>query len=314
MSRRCGTVWLVLAVALLAACRRTHDRREIRIAAGSRLAILADLQRDTSWPGPVGPELDNEAARSRIVQDVARRKPGLVAIAGDLVGDGSSPRHWSDFDALIRPLRDERIPLIAAIGNHEYWRNGRENLKFFFGRFSNLSQNHWYRVAYGPLVLVVLDSNQAALATSAWQEQTAWFARTLGELDGDAAVKGALVLLHHPPYTNSTITGDEIQVQTAFVPAFRQSTKAMAMISGHVHSYEHYVRSGKTFIVSGGGGIPRAPLLMGDRRRHPDDLYSGPEVRTFHYLDLTLTPDGIDVQVIAVAPESVMDAFRLPWP
>jgi Icc-related predicted phosphoesterase len=314
MSSRCRAVWLVLAVALLAACRSAPDRREIRIAEGRTLAILADLQRAPSWPEPPGPSEDNEAERALIVQDVARNRPGLVAIVGDLVGDGSSPQHWSDFDALIKPLKDAKIPLIAAIGNHEYWRDGRENLKFFFARFPNLSGRHWYRVAFGRLALVVLDSNRDSLEPSEWREQTAWFERTLRDLDGDASVKGVLVLLHHPPYTNSTITGDEIQVGQAFVPAFIRSSKTMAMISGHVHSYEHYVRSGKTFIVSGGGGVPRAPLLTGDRRRHTDDLFAGPEVRPFHYLDLGLTPVGIDVHVRAVAPASVMDAFSLRWP
>jgi hypothetical protein len=318
LSRRSRFALLALAAALGSACRRAPTpvpaAVEIRFAEGRSFAVAADLQRDTVWGSiPVGGET-TDLARTLIIREIAKRKPGLVAVGGDLVGDGSSARHWADFDDLTAPLRDAKIPVVAAVGNHEYWLMGRGNLGRFFERFPSLAGRHWYSVAYGPVSMLVLDSNKDMLTASEWQEQRVWFERRLAELDADARVRGVFVLLHHPPYTNSTVTGDEAHVQEAFVPPFARSHKTMAMISGHVHSYERFVGGGKMFIVSGGGGVPRVDLLQGDLRRHKDDLFAGPGTRGFHFLDFTLSPGGIDVQVIAVAPPSVMDAFTLAWP
>jgi hypothetical protein len=309
---------LVIVAASCSACRRTphpaSQGGEIRFADGSSFAVAADLQRDTSWHQMLNPGETNDAERRLIIGEIAKRKPGFVAIAGDLVGDGSSAGHWADFDDLVRPLRDAKIGVIAAFGNHEYWLLGRRNEDRFFERFPVLAGRHWYSVACGVLSLIVLDSNMDVLTASEWHEQKTWLERTLEGLDGDARVRGVIVILHHPPYTNSTVTGDEAHVQAAFVPPFERSRKTMAMISGHVHSYERFVHDAKTFIVSGGGGIPRVTLLEGEKRRHPDDRYSGPAVRGYHFLAFTVRPAGIDVQVVEVSPPSVMDAFTLRWP
>jgi predicted MPP superfamily phosphohydrolase len=316
MSRPGRFALLVLAVALGAACRRAPAPApvEIRFAEGRSFAVVSDLQRDTLWDQGSRPAEDNDAARRLIIERIADFGPGFLAINGDLVGNGSSARHWADLDDLLRPLNEAKIPVIATIGNHEYLQAGSANLGQFFERFARLGGWHWYSVAYGPVSMLVLDSNKDALTGSQWQDQKTWFERTLDRLDRDARVRGVIVLLHHPPYTNSTITGDETHVQEAFVPPFERSKKTFAMISGHVHSYERFVRRDKTFIVSGGGGIPRAPLLEGEKRRHADDLFAGPAVRGYHFLAFTLTPGGIDVQVLAVEPPSVMDAFTLRWP
>jgi hypothetical protein len=311
---RPGALALFALAALCSACRRAPAPVEIRFAEGRSFAVASDLQRDTLWDQGSQPADDNDVARTVIVEQIVKRAPGFVAISGDLVGDGSSTKHWADLDDLLRPLDEAKIPVVAAIGNHEYLQGGSANLGRFFERFPRLAGWHWYSVAYGPVSMLVLDSNKDALTPSQWHDQKTWFQRTLDRLDRDAVVRGVFVLVHHPPYTNSTITGDETQVQEAFVPPFERSKKTMAMISGHVHSYERFIRRDKTFIVSGGGGIPRAPLLEGDKRRHADDLFAGPAVRGYHFLAFTLGPSGIDVQVLAVAPPSVMDAFTLGWP
>ena len=317
MSRR-GVLALFAVFALCAACRRAPAPLpaggEIRFAEGQHFAVTSDLQRDTAWEQGSRPTEDNDVARRLIIEEIVKLGPGFVAITGDLVGDGSSARHWADFDDLVRPLKEAKVPVIAAIGNHEYWQAGSKNLDQFFARFPTLAGRHWYSIAYGPVSVVVLDSNQDVLTASEWQNEKTWFERSLGALVGDARVRGVFVIMHHPPYTNSTLTGDETHVQQAFVPPFERSKKTMAMIGGHVHSYERFDRGGKTFIVSGGGGIPRAPLLEGDKQRHAGDLFRGPPVRGYHFLALTVGPAGIDVQVISVAPRSVMDAFTLGWP
>lgn len=280
-----------------------------------RFAVVSDLQRTSH--AEVWRE-SNRDERERVLEEIAREGPDFVAVLGDLVFRGSSAAEWRDLDRVCAPLREARVPVLPVLGNHEYWVSRRGVLPQFFARFPHLEKQHWYSVPYGPLGLVFLDSNLRWLPAVRWQEQLGWFERELSRLDEDPEVRGALVFLHHPPFTNSTVTADEKHVQRFFVPPFSRAQKTLAMVSGHVHSYERFDRGGKTFLVTGGGGGPRVRLATGARRRHEDDLFSGPPVRPFHFLMFSLGSGGLDVEVKGVEKKGrefrVIDRFLLPWP
>ncbi len=246
-----------------------------------RFAILGDLQRTSRlefW------RESNAAESRRLVSEIAARRPDFVVGLGDAVFRGTSGRDWARFDALTAPLRDSGIPILPILGNHEYWLSSRMALRNFFERFPALAGRHWHADTYGILGLLFLDSNERELGGEAWREQEAWLGETLARFDADASVAGVLAFSHHPPYTNSTVTGDGAPVQRTFVPLFAAAAKTLAMFSGHVHSFERFVRGGKTYVVAGGGGGPRVRLAHGEARRHRDDLFEGPAVRPFHFL------------------------------
>jgi hypothetical protein len=148
-------------------------------------------------------------------------------------------------------------------------------------------------------------------------QQKRFYEDKLGDFDKGPAIRGVMVFLHHPPYTNSTRTGDDIWVQREFVPAFVRARKTLAMCAGHVHAYEHFVKNEKHFIVSGGGGGPRPRLAMGKDRRHPD-LFEGPEVRDLHFLRVGPAGEGLNVEAVGLAKGArdfyAMDHFALRWP
>jgi len=263
---------------------------------GGRFAVVSDLQR-TSWL-----ELwreSNDAERAVLVRAIPEAHPAFLAILGDLVFDGSSPAKWAELDALCAPIRAAEIPAFAALGNHEYW-GGASGPERFFERFPHLEKKHHYAIAYGPVRLVFLDSNIDEVPTADWEAQRVWYEATLAAFDGDPAVRGVLVLLHHPPYTNSTVTSDEAHVQRVIVPPLLRAKKTLGLISGHVHSYERFEREGKMFLVSGGGGGPRARLAEGAARRHPDDLFIGPPIRSFHFTVFTVTAEGLAAEVLGL--------------
>jgi len=172
-------------------------------------------------------------------------------------------------------------------------------------------------IAFGPLRIVTLDSNPGALTDAEQREQLGFYEGTLAAWDDDPAVQGVAVLLHHPPYTNSTVTGDEPHVQRHFVPPFARAKKTLLMQSGHVHSYERYQRWGKTLVVSGGGGGPRAALDTGPGRRHRDDLFDGPSLRDFNYVVYTMSAAGLAAEVRGLAKGKAtwrtLDRFTLAW-
>src|SRR4051812_35891019 len=277
-------------------------------------AVVGDLQPTSGlevW------RESNHAERKLIIREIARDSPDFVALLGDLVFCGSSGAAWSEFDRLCAPLRSEKVLTMPVLGNHEYWLSRRPALANFFSRFPHLEGRHWYAARYGPLGLVFLDSNVHWLSPPRWREQLAWYETRRAVSEAAPAVRGFLVLLHPPPFTNSRVTSDTLHVQKEIVPLFQLAAKTLAMLSGHVHSYERFERGGKTFLVTGGGGGPRAPLAEGRRRRHTDDAFGGPPVRLFHYLRMRLRSEGVEVEVRSLEKRgehfATMERFTLRW-
>jgi predicted phosphohydrolase len=292
---------------------RCGDEEALSVSSGS-FVILGDLQ-PTSRLEPW--RESNDPERERIVAHVAQRHPDFIALLGDLVFCGSSRAAWCDFDALWAPVTAARVPTFPVLGNHEYWVSRTAGLVNFFMRFPGLRGRRWYSATYGPVGLVFLDSNRHALTGFLWETQLRWLERTLDRFDAAPEIRGVLVMIHHPPYTNSTVTVDARHVQRDVVPAFAEAEKTLAMISGHVHSYERFVRGGKHYIVAGGGGGPRVRLAEGSRRRHADDVFAGPAMRSFHFLELTPSEAGLRVTVCGLdkggADFAPMERFGMTW-
>ena len=194
----------------------------------------------------------------------------------------------------------------------------READAHLFPRFPLDARRHWFALAFGPLRLVILDSNATGLTDDEWASELRWYEAALRDSDSDASVRGVLVAFHHPPISNSTVTGDDLRVQRDLVPPFARARKTLAMLNGHVHSYERFVHDGKTYVVSGGGGGPRAALETGDARRHPDDLYAGPALRDFNFTTYRVTERGLAAEVLGLARGgtewTVIDRFDLAFP
>jgi len=252
---------------------------------------------------------------SLVQEDIA-----FALIAGDLVSWGNDDE-WNYFDGLTATLR-ARVPLFAAVGNHEYFGNDKVALDHLHRRFHRLATKHWYVLHHSRIALVVLDSNEVDLPTKKWTEQKIWFQETLHTLDNDPNVSSVLVVAHHPPFTNSTTTSDETHVQEAFLPAVFQSQKVVAFVTGHAHGYEHFIKQGRHFIVTGGAGGPRVKHRMGAKAKH-ENLYTGRDPGPFHYLVLTPKNERLEISVKGFHEPSdleaegrarTVDSFQIPYP
>ncbi|MBL9038111.1 MAG: metallophosphoesterase [Archangium sp.] len=280
---------------------------------GGTLVVLGDTQRTSGlefW------RESNPEERRRILSAVAAAAPDLVLFTGDLVFNGGDDDDWAFFDEVATPLRATHAAVIAARGNHEYWGSDEVGWKNWRARFPYLPER-WYAVDLGALRVIVLDSNVDELSEADWATQLEWYAHQLETADREARVRGVVVAFHHPPYTNSTVTGDEAHVQRDLVPPFARARKTCVLLTGHAHTYERYVRGEKTYVVSGGGGGPRAKLAEGGERRHTDDTFEGPALRDFNFTVYTVTDEGLDAMVwgLPKGGEAVkpMSTFSVPW-
>ena len=286
----------------------------IAVKDNSPIAIVGDLQRTTIWELMIGRE-QNEFEREEIIKNINAENPAALILLGDMVSDGSDIKEWNYLENLLKPIKDEKVPIVPVLGNHEYWGNNMIALHNADRFFPIFQKSHWYCKIYGDIVFVILDSNKSDLLDIAWTNERRWFENTLKYYDADSLIKGIVVCLHHPPYTNSIVTGDDINVQEAFVESFLNSSKTLAMISGHAHTYERFEKKGKMFIVSGGGGGPRALLKTGlDVNK---DLVNLPPLRPFNYLLFYLKPDGIEITTKGLNKDSshffTIESFSMPF-
>lgn len=278
------------------------------------IIAVGDLQKTSIWESMIGRE-SNDFERKEIIENISEQDPGSVVLLGDMVFEGDNEGQWRDFDSLMVPINKEDIPVFPVIGNHEYFGIDRIALQFLSKRFPVIKGSHWYTENCDSIALVFLDSNDGEYSASQWQDQINWFRNKLLLFDNDPSIKGVVVFAHHPPYTNSLVTGDEMQVQTAFIPAFVQSKKTLAFITGHAHTYERFIENGKTFIISGGGGGPRVILRNGADAHH--DYYTGPSPRPFNYLLINKGNSGLEITVKGVNKGSTqfytLEKFNLPY-
>ena len=259
------------------------------------IVVVGDFQPTSFFERTVLGRESNGAAAEKVAAAMAAEEPSLVLLLGDLVFDGSSVGDWHRVDAILAPLRDTGAGFRLAPGNHDWWGWDRTCRRHLEARFEHLRREPWSELRHGGLAFLQIETNRASLGER-WSEQVEVFAERLAALDADDEVRGVVVLGHHPPFTNSTVTGDETHVEEAFVGSFLEARKTLLFLAGHAHAYERFEREGKAFVVSGGGGGPRVSLLEGDSARH-EDRFEGSSPRPFHYLRLEPSPGGLEVVV-----------------
>ncbi len=262
------------------------------------IAIIGDTQ-NTLWAERVFLRReDNARDREMLLQNLRLENFEVLIHLGDMVENGASARAWQEFDRSFAPIFAKGAAFIPMMGNHDYWGKAQRRHTNIAARFPQLAQRAWRAEIFHNLGLVCIDSNKSEYSRGAWAEQERWFAQTLADFAQSPQVHAILVFSHHPPFTNSAVMARAQFLEATFLPAFFSSSKTKAFISGHVHGYERFVMSDKSFIVSGGGGGPRLPLRKRERRRYVDQyererhpLQGGKQLegatRPLHYLLIT---------------------------
>lgn len=260
----------------------------------------------------------NDRPRAVLVRTLARMHPAFVIIHGDLVPQGSSGREWAQFDRTFAPLRWAAVPILPALGNHEYLGRDAVALGNYFARFPGLKGHRWYRRDLGPVAILVLDTNKSAMSTARWAQQKRWYLHQVGQIAGNQRVRGFVVVVHHPPFTNSATHGGAGPVRRELLPPFLDAPKGLVFLAGHVHTYERFAVRGKVLVNTGGGGAPRHHVQLGPHRPYKTDVYKGAAVRPFHFIEVRLGDTGLRWIVRGLARGGdrlhVMERFDTPYP
>jgi len=309
-----------LLALLIASCSTTPPPRpfvgKLPAFQGGHFALIGDTQR-TTFVGSLLQNENNDPERQLLLPMLASRHPAFLVILGDLVSMGSSDSDWSEFEDRAQSVRDGHIPVLAVLGNHEYMLLAKSGVRRFFDRVPDQEGKQWYEQTYGPLGMLFLNSNLDNPKDEASIAQLAWYQTALAKMQGDPAVRGILVFMHHAPFTNSSLVGDNAYAQQNFVPPFMAASKTLAMITGHAHGYERFEQGSKMFVVSAGGGGPRFPVLSGNERRHTNEKYTLPGRRHFNFVELSFRDEGLHALVVGLPKGKKafcqMDEFELKW-
>lgn len=139
----------------------------------------------TTWVDPVNDSVrayltDQTTGYQNNLEVIRSREPDLVFVAGDLVETGGEQRDWDEFWRHNTGSSSElslagKIPLMAALGNHEYYEGSRlegynqpgseRAVKKFLTYFESPPNNsaggehegRYYSLKYGPATFIVLD-------------------------------------------------------------------------------------------------------------------------------------------------------------
>ncbi len=264
-----------------------------------RFIVYADSETEpesaaenVAWPDPDDATdlrtypVDQRAAYEVNLELIENRKPNFVAIAGDLVESGGEQRDWDEFWRMNASL-SRSVPLVAAAGNHEYF-GGPGELGAYsdaaahraIGKFKTYFPSPtYYAMRYGPVLMIVLDTNAAGPAASvmdtnwflnergsggpapSWtldSTQGQWLARTLKSAQEN--FEFIFVLFHHAPYSSGVHglpPGVDQQQNFASGRPLRELTPLFmrygvaAVFNGHDEHYEHSTISGQRLLNDG---------------------------------------------------------------
>lgn len=212
--------------------------------------------------------------------------PDFVIHTGDLVADGNDSSMWPVFFDIERELL-RNTAFFPSLGNHE--RNSRDYYDYF------QVTTPYYSFNWGNAHFTILNSDIGNAASSAgaretfWTEQTRWLEE---DLKGSQKAAFRFVAAHHPPFTAVAKRQDQNPQMAALVPLL-EKYNVTAGFFGHDHNYQHYVKNGIHYFVTGGGG---APLYDVDK---PDPAITKKVVSTEHFV--TVVVDGKVAKLEAIA-------------
>src|SRR5215475_548173 len=246
--------------------------------------------------GPTGPFRfvvygDNrtrpDVHRNVIAELLKHGIPDFVIQTGDMVANGEDTSLWSEFFDIERDLL-RRTSFFPTLGNHE--RNTRYFAEFF------QQATPYYSFEWGSAHFSVLNSDIMASAgndqtkKSLWADETQWLEDDLRRHQGDTF---RFVVAHHPPITAVSSRQKDNPHMTALIPMF-EKYHVTAGLFGHDHNYQHYLKGGVHYVITGGGGAPLYDVQI------PPDEITQKVVSIENFVSVSVDGKAVHFQAIAI--------------
>ena len=282
-------------------------RVELEAAPGDRAASVP--ARFETLPAPPAPlrfavygdmRYPGHQAHRAVIEALVREAPALVINTGDLTDVGSEEANWQRYFDITAPL-GAIAPVIPALGNHDAARSGVGALKTWqLFAMPKPAPPFYTSIDLGGVHFVVLDTNDGG------SEQREWLKDDLARARRHDA-RAIFAFCHEPPWSHG-LHGDSHRLKRDYAPLLAAG-HVDALLCGHDHIYERGTgptpKGELTYIVTGGGGAPLYnPRCQAASGPLPGDV-PGPLppcpptvavlTKTYHYVMITVAPDGIQL-------------------
>ncbi len=269
----------------------TPYRYEVRAAGIVQLGQFhtpRDHERQDARLCAYGDSRSGEPAHRQLIATLGaaleERPAEAVLHLGDFAARGGDLDEWVEPFRSITPLA-RQVGFLPVLGNHELTPNdtGMPHYVRFFG--AALASEPFYVRRFGPLHLVVLNTNSE---WDAEDTQVAWAEEQLEALRRAHPDDFIVVASHHPMFSGS-LHEDHEPLRDTLAAATR--AHADLVIGGHDHTYERGSVAGLHYLVSGGGG---SPLYAINHRREGQLAY----VPEHHFLCMDVAEGRLRVSAV----------------
>ncbi len=182
-----------------------------------------------------------------LIEAMAREDIDFLLHSGDIVYTGGVLDEWHTFFEIESPVI-RRVPIFAAVGNHDVSLRGHFRRYFLMSRIN--AGNRYYSQDWGSVRVLLMDSSAEGRKGSA---QYRYLAAKMKEAADQNLV--TLLVLHHPPYSAGA-HGSDLEMRE-IVGDLGPKYGLEVVLAGHDHNYERTKRiDGVTYLVSASGGAP----------------------------------------------------------
>ncbi|KXI26931.1 metallophosphoesterase [Paraglaciecola hydrolytica] len=171
-----------------------------------------------------------------------------IIVPGDIVQTGSNINQWrTQFFGQAAPIF-ARVPVIPAIGNHDY---ALTNYTNYFELPSNSTGNYeeqWHSFDYLNLRIITLNSNTTT-NTTLEKQQRLWLDPLLEDTTNNSEIDYVMLQIHHPCKSELWVPGEK-DLTCEYVRKFEDISAQTGKISGHIFGHTHAYSRGQSRDVS----------------------------------------------------------------
>jgi len=237
----------------------------------------------------VGDTRSGHDTHHAITRLVAAEHPSFVINTGDLVSDGLVEENWGKFFDIEHDMLVSTA-LFPVIGNHDS-ENGTADLyfKYFSPPKNPEGTEAYYKVRYGNVLVLVLDSEVATYLGSLSEAQKTFIETELRAAARDATIEHRFAAIHQGPYASDPDRSGNASMR-AMMDVFGTGL-TNSIFSGHDHNYERgRSENGVTYVVTGGGGASLYDVgAIGQKTLPPHEVFFNK--KDYNYVLVTV--DGL---------------------
>ncbi len=198
----------------------------------------------------------HKSIATAVMEKLKEEDVNFAVHAGDVVSKGGNPKHWLDFFELAK-MYLEKLPIIAALGNHDYQAEDPEGNPKTFNKYLRAKRDSLLGnvfLSFPQVDLLIHNTNYDHLTKKEIKKQFSWIEKKC--LQAKVENKKVILVSHHPAFSSTFghITKDTKYIRKNLLPIIEKVGNVPLVLTGHVHTYERSEKDGIVYLNGGSSG------------------------------------------------------------